>query len=57
MPRAHLIQIRNGTAAEWTAANPVLAVGELGVEYDTGKMKIGNGVANWATLIYVGTGL
>ena len=38
------IQIRRGTAAEWTAADPILAEGELGVELDTDKFKIGNGV-------------
>lgn len=29
-----LIQ-RNGTASEWTTKNPVLALGELGIETDT----------------------
>ena len=38
------IQIRNGTAAEWTTANPVLLLGEMGIENDTTKMKVGNGV-------------
>ena len=46
------IQIRRGTAAEWTAADPVLAEGELGVELDTDKFKIGNGVDDWGTLSY-----
>ena len=47
------IQIRRGTAAEWTAANPVLAAGELGLETDTGKTKIGDGVTAWNSLGYV----
>jgi hypothetical protein len=44
------IQIRRGTAAQWTAANPVLASGEFGYETDTGKFKIGNGSSAWNSL-------
>lgn len=50
---ADIIQLRGGTAAAWTAANPILANKELGVETDTRKMKLGNGVANWNTLSYM----
>jgi hypothetical protein len=50
---AQVIQIRRGTAAEWTAANPLLAEGELGVELDTHKWKTGDGVLRWAALPYV----
>lgn len=50
------IQLRRDTAANWTAANPTLAEGELGVETDTGKFKIGTGVANWTTLVYANGG-
>ena len=46
------IQIRRGTAAQWTASNPTLTAGELAAETDTGKFKIGNGTSNWATLAY-----
>jgi len=45
-------QERNGTAAAWTAANPVLAAAELGVESDTLKFKIGDGTTAWAALPY-----
>lgn len=45
--------MRRGTAAQWTAANPVLASGEPGFETDTGKTKIGNGTAAWTALPYV----
>jgi hypothetical protein len=48
------IQLRRGTAAQWTAANPILAQGEMGVETDTGQFKIGNGVDEWEDLIYGG---
>ncbi|MGC0237263.1 GDSL-type esterase/lipase family protein [Arthrobacter sp. SD76] len=53
---AQRIQLRRGTAAEWTAANPVLANGEPGVETDTGKQKFGNGVAAWTVLPYASAG-
>jgi hypothetical protein len=46
------IQVRRDTAANWTASNPVLAAGEQGLETDTGKVKYGDGVRNWATLPY-----
>lgn len=48
------IQLRNDTAENWTSANPVLLKGEMGVEIDTGKTKIGNGTDNWKTLKYSG---
>jgi hypothetical protein len=50
------IQLRRGTAAEWTSANPTLASGEFGYETDTGKAKIGNGVTAWNSLAYSITG-
>ena len=49
---AVIIQIRRGTAAEWVTANPVLAQGELGVELDTLKFKVGNGITAWNSLAY-----
>jgi hypothetical protein len=48
------IQIRRGTAAQWTSANPTLAAGEWGYESDTNKAKIGNGSSAWASLSYFG---
>jgi hypothetical protein len=46
------IQLRNDTAANWTAANPVLAQGEMGLETDTRLFKIGDGVKTWSQLSY-----
>ena len=46
------IQFRRGTAAEWTAANTVLAEGELGLETDTTYYTIGNGSTAWTSLAY-----
>jgi len=47
------IQIRRDTAANWTAANPVLHIGEQAVETDTHKMKIGDGSTPYTGLPYV----
>jgi hypothetical protein len=46
------IQVRRGTASQWTSANPTLAAGEWGLETDTLKTKIGNGSTAWASLAY-----
>ena len=46
------MQQRRGTAAQWTAANPVLAAGEIGFETDTNKFKMGNGSSAWSALQY-----
>ena len=40
------------TAAKWTAANPLLQRGELGVETDTRKIKVGDGITYWNDLEY-----
>ena len=56
------IMMRAGTAAEWVAENPVLALGELGLESDTGRWKVGDGVVDnqgnvsgteWNELAYI----
>jgi len=44
---------RRDTAANWTAENPTLLAGEIGVESDTGYWKIGNGSTAWTSLGYV----
>lgn len=46
------MQQRRGTAAQWTAANPVLAPGEIGFETDTNKFKVGDGDNQWGDLLY-----
>lgn len=48
------IQLRRGTAAQWTSANPTLASGEVGFETDTNKEKIGDGTTAWNSLAYFG---
>lgn len=46
------IQLRRGLAAQWTSANPVLAEGELAVETDTRRFKVGDGITRWNELTY-----
>ena len=46
------ILLRNDTAANWTAANPVLGQGEVGLETDTKKLKVGDGTTAWSQLNY-----
>jgi hypothetical protein len=48
------IQLRNDTAANWTAANPVLAAGEFGLETDTNQFKIGDGSSTWNQIVEYG---
>jgi hypothetical protein len=48
------IQFRNDTAANWTAADPILAIGEMGIESDTDQFKVGNGEDSWSDLPYGG---
>ena len=46
------IQLRNDLATNWTTKNPVLAQGEIGIESDSRKLKIGDGINTWNHLIY-----
>jgi hypothetical protein len=52
------IKHRRDTGANWTAANPVLADGELGIESDASSLrgKYGDGVTAWASLPYTELG-
>ena len=47
------IQSRNDTAANWSSVNPVLLKGEIGIEIDTRKMKVGDGTTEWNSLKYL----
>jgi hypothetical protein len=49
------IRLRRGTAAQWSAANPVLALGEPGFETDTSRVKIGDNTTAWNALAYFTT--
>ena len=47
-------QLRRGLSSVWERNNPILAKGEPGFEYDTFKLKIGDGVLAWKELPYIG---
>lgn len=46
------ILLRRDTSANWDTNNPVLSLGEPGVETDTLRVKLGDGVSDWQTLDY-----
>lgn len=46
------VRLRTDSAVNWLTVNPVLLKGEVGVEDDTGRIKIGNGKSSWAVLPY-----
>ena len=48
------IQLRNDLAATWHSKNPILKKGEIGIEIDTRKMKVGDGTTAWRALSYMG---
>jgi hypothetical protein len=50
------IKLRRDTAANWTSNNPILALGEPGLETDTRKVKYGNGSTAWNSLSYAFSG-
>jgi hypothetical protein len=50
-----VLQLKRGTAARWVELNPILAAGEPGFEYDTKKLKIGDGNTAWNDLPYIGS--
>ena len=46
------ILLRNDLASTWTSKNPILGQGEIGIESDSRKLKIGDGVTAWKLLNY-----
>ena len=53
MPRETNIQIRRGAANDWTSVNPTLASGEMAIENDTRRLKVGDGTTAWNELGYL----
>jgi hypothetical protein len=51
------IVLRHGTSDEWTAANPVLAQAELGVDTTLSRFKLGDGATRWNLLPWQSTSL
>lgn len=50
MPINTQIQLRKGSALEWSTANTVLASGEPGFDISNNILKIGDGVNEWVSL-------
>ena len=48
------LQFRRDPSTTWTTNNPVLAAGEMGIEIDTNKFKVGDGAKDWRSLSYGG---
>ena len=48
------IKLRRDTAANWNTNNPILALGEPGLETDTRQLKHGDGVTHWMDLAHSG---
>ena len=46
------IQVKRATSTTWATVNPILAAGEIGLESNTGRLKVGTGLANWSALPY-----
>jgi hypothetical protein len=44
------IQLRRDSTYNWNNINPILADGEPGLDYDTNKIKIGDGSSYWSDL-------
>ena len=47
-----VIQFRRDTASNWTSTDPTMASGEMGIDTDTDKYKIGDGSMAWTGLGY-----
>ena len=47
--------LRRDTTAGWASTGAILAVGEPGVNVDSGQMKIGDGVHTWNSLPFMGS--
>ena len=43
---------RADTSTNWAIVNPILELGELGLETNTNKIKFGDGVTTWNSLVY-----
>ena len=47
------ILLRRSTSADWLSSNPILLEGEVGVETDSKKLKVGDGLTTWVSLPYI----
>ena len=44
---------KNDSANNWQKQNTILLNGEIGIESDTGLVKIGDGTSGWNSLSYI----
>ena len=44
--------VRSDSSSNWYAKNEILAIGEIALETDSGKLKIGDGIRSWQSLPY-----
>ena len=51
------IKNRRDTKDDWSKDNPLLYDGELALEQDTNKLKMGDGITRWNDLPYISAGL
>lgn len=49
---AYTIKFKRALSTEWTEKDPVLSDGEPGIEEDSDKFKIGDGLHKWSELTY-----
>lgn len=49
------VQLRRDLAGVWTISNPILGIGEFGIETDTRYLKVGDGITAWIDLPYTGS--
>jgi hypothetical protein len=50
------IKLKRGTTSQWAAANPILLLGEPGIDTTENKVKYGDGVTAWSGLAFSGGG-
>lgn len=50
---AYKIRLKRDTKANWESNDPVLLLGEPGVETDTKMIKVGDGTSTWLNLDYI----
>lgn len=51
------IQLKYDHSSYWSDLDPLLLAGEVGIESDTNKFKIGDGITHWSELPYSGSGM
>ena len=50
------IKIRRDSSSNWSTVNPILALGELGLDTTLNKLKVGDGTTHWTSLNFIHDG-